>query len=129
MKKALPTTALSALLVLIACAGSCVGTMAREHALWPRVSATWQAVLKNIEGGLEGTTPTPAVASAIAQVGAAVEANDYRLLRGLQWSPLRILAVRGVRARVDRNEISDGVSTSLLMRIAKFSEALQELVR
>ena len=106
----------------------CAGNKARELALWPTVAGTWPAVKADIERGIAGGPPTTVVA-AIGQVDAAVCADDYSLLHGLDWSLLEPLARAGVQALVDRSEISEGVAVSLLERISRFSEAMEELIR
>jgi len=111
------------LLVLAACAGS----RAREHALWPQVASTWPAVHESVVTGLDGAPPPPAAAAAIDQIEGAVQADDYQLLQGVDWSMVEPLARLGVQVRVDRGEVSEGVSASLLERIDRFSEAMQEL--
>lgn len=113
------------LLLALACAGS----RAREHALWPTIASTWPAVHEAVVVGLDGATPSPAAMAAIAQVEAAVQADDYRLLQDTDWPAVEPLARLGVQVRVDRGEVSEGVSVSLLERIDRFTEAMQELTK
>ncbi len=113
--------------VVLLLALSCAGLRAREHALWPQVASTWPAVHESIVVGLEGGAPSTLAAAAINQVEGAVRADDYRLLRGVDWTTIDFLARRGVQVRVDSGDASEGLSVSLLERIIKFSEAMQEL--
>lgn len=115
-----------ALLLLVT---ACAGIKARTHALWPIVSSTWPAVREDCVLGLRGVSPSPSVASTMNQIEGAVRADDFELLRGLNWFMLEPLATEGVAVRVESGEISEGVAGSFRERNRQFSEAMRELTR
>ena len=126
IKRNLALAVLTASLLLLS---ACAGAAARTHVLWPAVVSTWPAVNESIQRGLDGQSPSTDVAAAVNQIEGAVRADDYQLLTGLRWFLLEPIAWRGVELRVQAGEISEGVSVSLMERINKFSQALQELIR
>lgn len=104
---------------------ACTGIKVREEALWPFMVSAWPAVHEDIK--LAGE-PSPAVASAINQIVGAVRANDYALIRGVDWFIVEQSARRGIQVRVEGG-MSEGVAASFRERLKNFSEAIQELIR
>lgn len=117
------SVSLTLLLVLAACAGA----IAREHVLWPQIKSVWPAIKVDIEHGIGDVVPSLAVADTIRRIDSAVSTDDHALLRGVDWPLLEPLAERGVRLRVQNNEIGEGLAASLLERIKQFSKAMQEI--
>ena len=127
-------TRMLAALTLLALS-ACAGVKARDHALLPVAKMVYVNVRADIDRGIadavednDMTASAAASATALAdQLGSVLDSGDRSQLAGFPWPALEAMAVRGVQDMIDDGEVSEGVATVLLQRIANFRDVLAEL--
>lgn len=109
---------------------ACAGAKVRAEVL-PVMADVFERIVPDIERGMVSrgldVPATEAVTRAVAAFREGL--RDGKLLAALDWTPLRELAVAGVLARVQAEEIGPGVGASLLERVRLFTESMEMIRR
>lgn len=123
-------------LALVAAAG-CAGNKARKEALIPAVEMAWPHVMAAVDRGVADSQEVGGLSDGEAgdlralavEIGDALAARDLRALRGAPhaFAQLEPWAMRGIQARVDAEEISEGVAESLRERVRNVRLSLEKI--
>lgn len=123
------------LLILAIVLPGCIGIAARDKILMPTGEKIYSRIYNNIDRGLKDGIEDGDLTQAEADnlysmadaLGQAFEDNDRGALLAIDWATLESWALRGIQDLVDDGVISEGVATSLYVRLLNFRDLLSQL--
>lgn len=107
--------ALSAALLIAACAGS----LTRTQVALPALSATWQRIRVDIEAQLQAQ-PNPVTAAQLAMADAALATDDPLRAAAVDWPGLLAAASAGIDRQVADGSLPQIAAGSFRERLVQF---------